>query len=457
MRLPLKVTVLSLLSYAFWILALLGVGFAVHLIRLGAYPPPGGGSLGHVGIVIAGLISGFAAIVFALLGLYARLRARAAGRAPLSRIGAMVMGLLVCSTPAVPADNSSPAFEIHGRVLDATGEPVEAIWVSAMGPDDVPVRSAATGADGRFIISRLPAGRFDVAVRSPSQELARIKGVATKARDVDFHLSLATAAGKVVLPDGKPAPRGTAVEATSLDWAILRSVVTTENGGFVVKHLPPALVELRAMLPGYREAVRTVDLSREMSPIVLELKSACRLEVRVVEAKSGEGLPGVDVNIVEMIDRVPRHRWAGETNAGGSLVDTSVRAGEVTVIAVNPLHENGSVKTKVDAQGTTRVTVAVSRGAEFLVTLVDSTGASAGASGATVDAVPDTSALMRALGTTSGVYRGFPTQGRFRVRVPGGVYTVRAAVPAGGGRTLLGESQGRVRDGETLRVDLVLR
>jgi hypothetical protein len=59
-------------------LAILGIGLAIHLVWLGAYPPEGEGSLGHVGAVIAGLIVGFAAVVFALLGLYTGLRARTA-------------------------------------------------------------------------------------------------------------------------------------------------------------------------------------------------------------------------------------------------------------------------------------------------------------------------------------------------------------------------------------------
>jgi hypothetical protein len=75
-----KAVLLAVLSTALFIGAVLCLGFAIHLIRGGAYPPAGGGSLGHVGMVIAGLIAAFLAILAALLALYAGIRARAARR-----------------------------------------------------------------------------------------------------------------------------------------------------------------------------------------------------------------------------------------------------------------------------------------------------------------------------------------------------------------------------------------
>lgn len=76
------------LSVVFFILALIGGGFAVHLVRIGAYPSSGAGSLGHVGAVVAGLIAGFMAIILVLLSIYAWLRARAVRGAQAGRAGA---------------------------------------------------------------------------------------------------------------------------------------------------------------------------------------------------------------------------------------------------------------------------------------------------------------------------------------------------------------------------------
>ena len=65
---------LQILTALCSLLATAALGLAAHLIHTGAHPPPGGGSLGHVGMVVAGIGSAFAAFVFALLALYTRQR-----------------------------------------------------------------------------------------------------------------------------------------------------------------------------------------------------------------------------------------------------------------------------------------------------------------------------------------------------------------------------------------------
>jgi hypothetical protein len=57
-------------------LALAGLG--VILIKGGAYPPEGTGSLGHVGMVIAGAFGSFLALVFGLFAVFCISKAKAA-------------------------------------------------------------------------------------------------------------------------------------------------------------------------------------------------------------------------------------------------------------------------------------------------------------------------------------------------------------------------------------------
>jgi hypothetical protein len=62
----------KLLWVAAWLLGIAALGFAVTafiLIKGGAYPPEGAGSLGHVGMIIAGIIAGFLGLIFAGLTL----------------------------------------------------------------------------------------------------------------------------------------------------------------------------------------------------------------------------------------------------------------------------------------------------------------------------------------------------------------------------------------------------
>jgi uncharacterized membrane protein len=59
--------------------ALAGLGF--FLIKGGAYPAEGSGSLGHAGMVIAGAIAGFLAVVLGLFAVFCISRVRAIERA----------------------------------------------------------------------------------------------------------------------------------------------------------------------------------------------------------------------------------------------------------------------------------------------------------------------------------------------------------------------------------------
>lgn len=62
-----------------WLSGAAALGFAVLafvLIKGGAYPPPGTGSLGHVGMVIAGIIAAFLGLFCAGLVLVCASRVR---------------------------------------------------------------------------------------------------------------------------------------------------------------------------------------------------------------------------------------------------------------------------------------------------------------------------------------------------------------------------------------------
>jgi hypothetical protein len=63
-------------------IAALGLAvLSVVLIKGGAYPPEGTGSLGHVGMVIAGIIAGFLALILGGLMLFCMSKGRVATNA----------------------------------------------------------------------------------------------------------------------------------------------------------------------------------------------------------------------------------------------------------------------------------------------------------------------------------------------------------------------------------------
>jgi hypothetical protein len=59
---------------------LLLVILGIHLIFGGAYPSDGNGSLGHAGMIIAGTIASFLAIVFGLFSIFFIGKSRAINR-----------------------------------------------------------------------------------------------------------------------------------------------------------------------------------------------------------------------------------------------------------------------------------------------------------------------------------------------------------------------------------------
>ena len=55
-------------GYGAMVAAVLPAALGIVLMYGGANPPPGGGSLGHVGMIVAGIILAFAAVLLGGLG-----------------------------------------------------------------------------------------------------------------------------------------------------------------------------------------------------------------------------------------------------------------------------------------------------------------------------------------------------------------------------------------------------
>ena len=66
MRQSAKLKLLRTTAIVLGVAAVVFAGLGILLIKDGAYPPDGGGSLGHVGMVIAGVIATFLAVVLGL-------------------------------------------------------------------------------------------------------------------------------------------------------------------------------------------------------------------------------------------------------------------------------------------------------------------------------------------------------------------------------------------------------
>lgn len=79
------------------------------LIMRGAYPPEGTGSLGHVGMVIAGIIAGFLALILGLFMVLCISKAeRLRAQCVLARIGIHLRNALPNSRPNKRSGSGSP-------------------------------------------------------------------------------------------------------------------------------------------------------------------------------------------------------------------------------------------------------------------------------------------------------------------------------------------------------------
>ena len=81
MRASTKFKLLWAIAAILAVAAIVLAAFGIYLIRAGAYPFEGTGSLGHVGMVIAGIIALFIGVVLSLFSAFCISKARVAARA----------------------------------------------------------------------------------------------------------------------------------------------------------------------------------------------------------------------------------------------------------------------------------------------------------------------------------------------------------------------------------------
>ena len=236
---------------------------------------------------------------------------------------------------------------VHGRIVDSAGAPIRnakiEVWDAERIPDGgygpqrrfdivdtnrfellnagVPASMWVFGTDakGRFELTDLPENcRFRINVKPPGFP-SRMIWIATQLglaeqyegatlynskNDINLMFGVTkNVAIRVLYADNKkPAPK-VWVEAGSGEGNTFK---TTDEEGRVSLALPPGQYELN-LLPAYRTAYVQTDSKLEVAddlprdragrPLekVVELRAGVRVEVKVVDEKTGEGLSGVDL------------------------------------------------------------------------------------------------------------------------------------------------------------------
>ena len=234
---------------------------------------------------------------------------------------------------ALPLDVSlRRGTTVRVRVSTTDGSVPDEVQVSAPIPHpsanpigyEYPV--VGPGPDGWAVLPPLSPGRHRIEVSAGGgavryQGVSKEVDVGTTPIDLEVALEPFTDArieGRVLLPDGSPAPVLGVVfvpgHEESSGWSTPKAAA---EGRFALEHLQAGPGELRIYVPGFlRQSFPVEVLARGGSPLTLTLKDGVRMQGRVVD-RDGHPVGGVTVTA-----------WKPITYANGSKSSTSL--GEMT-------------------------------------------------------------------------------------------------------------------------------
>lgn len=207
--------------------------------------------------------------------------------------------------------------------------------------------------DGSFEVRNLPPGQFSVAATLGAL-FARSSGVALAAGErVDIgelrFLNGAEVSGTVT-----DKPEGAPVSATlvALEPAISRpqgaipaSVLTRENGTFIMRGVAPGAYLMRAHRDGYAPWSRSVTIDGDLRGLRIELAAGATVAGKVLD-DSGAPVGGADVRV----EAIGNANSAFATNlttiarSDGTFRVTGVPPGAATVRVVHPIRGRGGAR-----------------------------------------------------------------------------------------------------------------
>lgn len=293
---------------------------------------------------------------------------------------------------------------LTGRVFDEGGKAVSGAIVSLAGSGFWPARSVESGADGRFVWRKVPAGVYELRVSKGPLVAPPLEGLILDAGSRRaFGVQLAegwTVAGQVVDALGGGAVAGAEVTvATGALGLHTRSATSGPQGRFEVEGVVGAEQSLYVDAEGFVIAGPLIQ-GVDDGPILVRLERAARIEGRVVDEA---GWPIVNASVRAFGDQADTIRPLGDslnvtegpvppisaaggsglafvgqvsTGSDGGFEIENLRPGGYTVAVSHPEYApSGADRVEVSAGDTrTGVRVVMRTGTELTGRVVDERG-----------------------------------------------------------------------------------
>ncbi|MFO0681817.1 MAG: carboxypeptidase regulatory-like domain-containing protein [Sandaracinus sp.] len=193
----------------------------------------------------------------------------------------------------------APAGRLTGRVVDERGEGVADVRVEARSERDPWPVLAFTDARGEFVIAAtgdavVRAVPFD---RAPAENRVHVDGGAEAETTLQLDPAGLVLEGRVLDPRGFPVEGAQLrIEALRPGTPILRTAFSAEDGTFSAASLPAPPLRITVDQNGYTLG-QTVDVET-LEALEIRLEAAVRAEGSVVDAWTGEPVPGARVLLV---------------------------------------------------------------------------------------------------------------------------------------------------------------
>ncbi|MEM8961661.1 MAG: carboxypeptidase-like regulatory domain-containing protein [Acidobacteriota bacterium] len=237
---------------------------------------------------------------------------------------------------------------LSGRVLSA-GEAVIGASVQLIGVDVQVRKGGSSGANGRYRIEGVDAGRYRVEASGTSGGTAVETIEIAGDLELDLELVETRVTGWVESVDGEPLS-GAVIRLEPEDqtrtpiWAGLLNVASDSRGRFVFDTIPPGTYTARVTKAGYGAEQRQLTLTEgDQRDIQFILEPATGLRLRLREAATGLAPTRVQIAVLDATGSMIE--GGGFSVADGEVVLSSVPSGSFTVLVTSA----GSAVMKMNA------------------------------------------------------------------------------------------------------------